>query len=273
MSQESEELKKLFSYNPGTSLSKAIVFAALDINRPSEMLPIKDYRENRFSELWRETFSKSSDNWTPQFRTELNQGDNRLAHRLFEGGEGYYRLRDLSTLSLSDANILRDIKKEYQQIMNLDVEELQDAELVFSISETEDDGVSFVYKGQKKSKKQTVSSDGREYYPRDRETAINALKHAEFRCEIDSTHKLFIKKDGRTTYTEPHHLVPLSAYKDFDVSLDVEENIVSLCSHCHNEIHYGINGKKLVEQLYKMRKEELAKVGISISLEKLLKYY
>lgn len=41
------------------------------------------------------------------------------------------------------------------------------------------------------------------------------------------------------------------AYSDkFKVSLDVEANIVSLCSTCHNHIHYGVGAKDLLTALY-----------------------
>ena len=53
--------------------------------------------------------------------------------------------------------------------------------------------------------------------------------------------------------------------EQFNVSLDVEENIVSLCSNCHNQIHYGADADKLIEKLYEERKDALASVGIIIT--------
>ena len=41
-------------------------------------------------------------------------------------------------------------------------------------------------------------------------------------------------------YTEQHHLIPMAYSDKFEVSLDVEVSIVSLCSTCHNHIHYGV---------------------------------
>lgn len=46
--------------------------------------------------------------------------------------------------------------------------------------------------------------------------------------------------------------------EQFNVSLDVEENIVSLCSNSHNQIHYGADADKLIEKLYEERKDALA---------------
>ncbi len=65
----------------------------------------------------------------------------------------------------------------------------------------------------------------------------------------------------------------MCAQRDFSVSLDVENNIVSLCSHCHNLLHYGENFEQLLKQIYTERKELLKRVGIDIDFESLLKYY
>lgn len=67
--------------------------------------------------------------------------------------------------------------------------------------------------------------------------------------------------------------MPMSAQKDFSVSLDVENNIVSLCSNCHNLLHYGTDFEPVLKKLYDERKSELEKAGIRISFEELMKYY
>ncbi|WP_432518406.1 HNH endonuclease [Staphylococcus aureus] len=84
---------------------------------------------------------------------------------------------------------------------------------------------------------------------------------------------MFERKSGKG-YTEPHHLIPISKYKDFDYkncSLDTMENIVSLCSHCHNLLHYGKSEDKkpILEKLFNERKKALSAVGLDITLEKL----
>ena len=53
----------------------------------------------------------------------------------------------------------------------------------------------------------------------------------------------------------------------------MEENIVSLCSTCHNQIHYGKDAELLIKKLYSSRKELLRKVGIILSEKELLKMY
>ena len=53
------------------------------------------------------------------------------------------------------------------------------------------------------------------------------------------------------------------------------QNIVSLCSHCHNLLHYGKFKDKepILEKLYNERKDLLTSVGLDITLEGLKKYY
>lgn len=72
----------------------------------------------------------------------------------------------------------------------------------------------------------------RKVYRRDKQTSINALVLADNLCEYDKTHWTFKRKGTETNYTEAHHLVPMAYQDGFDFSLDREQNIISLCSHC-----------------------------------------
>mgnify|MGYP000040146746 FL=1 len=99
------------------------------------------------------------------------------------------------------------------------------------------------------------------------------MKIANYTCEIDAQHQTFIRKKDDLPYTEPHHLVPMAYSDDFDVSLDIEENIVSLCSTCHNQVHYGKDIEIILKPLYERRKDFLARVGIYITYAELLKMY
>ena len=68
-------------------------------------------------------------------------------------------------------------------------------------------------------------------------------------------------------------VIPLAFQYKFKNSLDIEENIVSLCSNCHNEIHYGFNAKKLISKLFEERKDILKAKGINITIDELYEYY
>lgn len=121
--------------------------------------------------------------------------------------------------------------------------------------------------------KKDVRSSMQEKIERSRKIAENALILADFKCEIDSSHFTFIRKNQDVPYTEAHHLVPLAYSELFNSSLDVEENIVSLCSTCHNQIHYGQGAEPLIRKLYAKRKELLSEAGIELSEQELLEMY
>ena len=129
------------------------------------------------------------------------------------------------------------------------------------------------YHGKPEKKKEPIKFSSIEVYPRNASTALNALRLAKYKCEIDSKHPTFIRKRNNLPYTEPHHLIPLAYFDSFDFSLDVIENIVSLCSHCHNQIHYDKDAELLLRPLYEQRKDLLASKGLYIKYAELLKMY
>ena len=100
------------------------------------------------------------------------------------------------------------------------------------------------------------------------------MARAEYKCEFNKDDKTFLRKNGKH-YTEPHHLIPISKYEDFQGnSVDVMENIVSLCSHCHNLLHYGrlVDKKLILKKLYDERIEALKVCGLDLTLEDLYEY-
>lgn len=111
-------------------------------------------------------------------------------------------------------------------------------------------------------KKPENNINGRMVPNRSRDKAKKALIRADFKCEADENHKLFLRKSQPVSYTEPHHLIPLKYDKLFSKSLDVEANIVSLCSYCHNLIHYGADAEVVIRKLWEDRKDELKAAGI-----------
>ena len=115
--------------------------------------------------------------------------------------------------------------------------------------------------------------DKSQVYKRDKKIVDKALMIAGFTCEGDCKNILFKRKDGRTDYTEGHHLIPLRYQRNFIYSLDVEANVVSLCPHCHRKLHYGIEVGELLETLYEKRIGRLERCGIAVSYEELLLMY
>ena len=175
----------------------------------------------------------------------------------------YYKVADSADLT-SSVPVIHFTEDEYQQD-NLLISDLQKEDF------SSVDG--FEYKCKPLPVPEPLKTGGRLVYPRNRQTSVNALVRAGYACEIDSNHPTFNRKHSGIPYTEPHHLVPMSQQGRFTVSLDVEENIVSLCSTCHNHIHYGQDASVLIKQLFNQRKDLLRSVGIIISEDELLSYY
>lgn len=165
------------------------------------------------------------------------------------------------------------VSKELFDFLNFYKENYSGEELLLAINQVEfaqrDDKV---YSG-KKAKSEPVFINGRKEFSRNRATAINALSNASYRCEIDGAHKTFIRKNNNIPYTEPHHLVPMKDAGEFLTSLDIEENIVSLCSTCHNQIHYGKGCEDMLNTLFLERKDLLKSAGIDITEVQLLDRY
>lgn len=117
------------------------------------------------------------------------------------------------------------------------------------------------------------TSQGATYYERSNRVSANALANSEYLCEVNGSHKTFAREKDGTPYLEPHHLVPMARQSSFEYSLDVEENVVALCSACHNEIHYGKEKKRLIEVLFDRRREALSRVGIDVTLDELFRMH
>ncbi|MCT7464887.1 AAA family ATPase [Aliarcobacter cryaerophilus] len=114
------QLRSIFTYPNETTLSEAIILSAFLINKPTEVLDVSEYRNTIFSELWKEQFYRGMpENWTAQFRSELNQGENRFAHRVFESIErGKYKLKDFDSLSQDDQEKIQQLKDLFNKIMH-----------------------------------------------------------------------------------------------------------------------------------------------------------
>lgn len=131
------------------------------------------------------------------------------------------------------------------------------------------------WSGMKEIQVMTTSpKTGREIPKRDPQRAADALERADYLCEYQETDRTFMRKNGKP-YTEPHHLIPISRYRDFEYSVDIMENIVSLCSHCHNLLHYGCWEEKepVLRKLYAERKTALEKCGLKLTFDRLKAYY
>lgn len=120
-----------------------------------------------------------------------------------------------------------------------------------------------------------INNKGIKTWPRNASIAANSIIHSNYKCTFDNNHISFTSNKTKMPYIEPHHLIPLSEQSRFSVSLDVEANIVSLCSNCHNCVHYGVHAEKssILRKLFDSRKERLVKCEINITFDELLNMY
>lgn len=114
-----------------------------------------------------------------------------------------------------------------------------------------------------------------ESYGRNVQKGKNAIIMANHLCEIDANHQDFTSKVTGKNYVEAHHLIPIEYQGEFNVSIDVEANIISLCVPCHKKLHHAVFEEKegILKQLYSMRKDRIAKCDIDISDKDLFTYY
>lgn len=105
--------------------------------------------------------------------------------------------------------------------------------------------------------------------------AAEAIKAANFTCEVDAEHWTFTSKAKRHRYVEAHHLIPISQQPRFVASLDVVENIVSLCATCHRMLHFGVEREKksLLVSLFKERRKKLSDKSIDVKPDEFLRFY
>ena len=205
--------------------------------------------------------------------------------------DGKLKLRYLCNVAEEDAQhiINEALKREldptvktvlYDALSSFGIDEddysNDDAEEIEAFVAAQDGGAKH-YSGKKKLPQAMTTTGGssKEKPKRDPQVAANALENANYKCEYDLTDRTFLRKKSRRPYTEPHHLIPISQYKDFSCSVDVEENIVSLCSHCHNLLHYGCaeERERVLYRLYQERIEGLKQSGLELSFDQLESYY
>lgn len=125
---------------------------------------------------------------------------------------------------------------------------------------------------EKKERKNVGTSSS---WSRNPDIAYTALSNADFQCENDVSHKTFISAKTGRQFMEAHHLIPMEFQDKFEVSIDVPENIISLCPNCHRSFHSSLplNQEILIRKFFSIRSPQLTPRGIDLSVEELLKFY
>ena len=95
----------------------------------------------------------------------------------------------------------------------------------------------------------------RDVFKRNRILARESIARADYWCEVDPKHQLFISRHSGNRYVEAHHLIPLATNDLFDKSLDIVDNIFCLCPNCHRAVHHAESNyaKHLLDRLVEKR--------------------
>lgn len=150
-----------------------------------------------------------------------------------------------------------------------------DRYLIDAINDAGEQSLLKEYEDKPKVRQLPRIENKKKVYPRNPEMSKIALALAGYKCELDGcTTVLFRRRNSDVNYTEPHHIVPMAFSDKYkDASLDVPGNIISLCSQCHNRIHYGEGYEMALTEIYRKRVNRLKKCGIDVTLDDLLNCY
>ncbi len=115
---------------------------------------------------------------------------------------------------------------------------------------------------------------------RNPQLAKSALIAADYKCEVNASHKTFLNKHGKS-YMEGHHLIPCTLryakeiWEKFGRNIDCKENIASLCPTCHRAIHMGNRDEKrrVLSILISKRLPDLQEIGINVNTEYIFHLY
>lgn len=104
-----------------------------------------------------------------------------------------------------------------------------------------------------------------------------ARERAQNKCELEAQNscRYFTSKESNCNYLEIHHLIPFEFTNEFENSLEIIDNYVALCPHCHRLLHFGTDRerKAALTYLYNLRIAKLREHGLDLTLKDLLIYY
>ena len=104
-----------------------------------------------------------------------------------------------------------------------------------------------------------------------------AREKSNYSCELEMLNgcRYFTSKTTKHNYIEVHHFVPREFRNNFENSVDVLANYITLCPHCHRMIHLATDRERvnIIRYIYNQRKDRLKNCGIEVEFEDLLNFY
>jgi 5-methylcytosine-specific restriction protein A len=177
--------------------------------------------------------------------------------------------------------LINDLQKligSYRELKALVGNNILDIDLVLDEEEFQERAqsgkVRIPNKGKVPKKKKVNGSTSSTWW-RDPDMAFTAISNADFKCENDPNHETFLSSVTSKQFVEAHHLIPMEFQGEFEASIDVPENIISLCPNCHRAFHNSINETKtaLIRKFFQQRKDLLKERDINLTENELLEHY
>ena len=104
-----------------------------------------------------------------------------------------------------------------------------------------------------------------------------AKERNSYRCELEILNecKYFTSRENDKNYLEVHHLIPREFSNEYEDSIEVIDNYVALCPHCHRLIHFGKDRERFsaIKYLHSLRAGDLFSKGLDAPIEVLKVFY
>lgn len=107
-----------------------------------------------------------------------------------------------------------------------------------------------------------------------------AKERSNYRCILEDSESCadhyFTSKKENQNYMEVHHFIPREFASEFEHTIEILDNYVTLCPCCHRKIHHAVDRerKSMIMTIYNKRKDLLEQHGLHITSPKqVLKFY
>ena len=99
----------------------------------------------------------------------------------------------------------------------------------------------------------------------------------QYKCELSDLFncKYFTAKETNKNYLEIHHFVPREFSNEFEDSIEILDNYVALCPHCHRMLHLAVDRERIgaLSFLLNKRKVALHEHHIDVDIDTIKTFY
>lgn len=145
------------------------------------------------------------------------------------------------------------------------------------VVESDDDIDDFNDKNRQPQK--AYDSKGRKKYKTQKKIRDYVLKQANYICGCHNDKHFYFESVALHNYVEGHHIIPMNRqeeyYFNYNINLDIADNIIALCPNCHCQIHLGSKKArlKILGEIFVRNFTKLRNINEKISLSLLASYY